>query len=366
MLTVGVEEEFLLLDRDGAVVPAATDVVRAAGGDGQVQPELMAYQIETATRPCTGLDELRAELVRLRELVAAGAEREGLRLVAAGAPPYRSAAVAEVTADPRYQAIARRFPTAAAIAGGDCACQVHVGIPDRAVGVQVLARLRPWLPALLALTANSAVANGSDTGWRSYRYRMQMHWPTFRPPGVWASADRYDRTVRSLVDSGAAVDEAGVYLLARLSNRYPTVEVRVGDACLTADDALLFAAVVRALVATIMLDLRIGWHDEPLRGRPLDSGLLAVARRGVDGLRVRPGWEPSLALPHRLSLLLEKVTPALITLGDVDEVRHGFERIARCGTGADRQRALLSRATSRRAFIAALADAAIPALSAIR
>jgi glutamate---cysteine ligase / carboxylate-amine ligase len=361
VLTVGVEEEFLLLDADGAVAPAAPDVVRAVEADGQVHPELMAYQIETATRACTGLDELRSELVRLRLLVAEGAQREGLHLVAAGAPPYRSAAVAEVTPDPRYQAIARRFPTAAAIAGGDCACQVHVGVPDREVGVRVLARLRPWLPVLLALTANSAVVNGGDTGWRSYRYRMQMHWPTFRPPGVWTSADRYDRTMRSLVDSGAAVDEAGVYLLARLSSRYPTVEVRVGDACLTTDDALLFAAVVRALVATIMLDLRIGWHDEPLRGRPLDSGLLTVARRGVDGLRVHPG--SSLALPHRLSLLLEKVTPALIALGDVDEVRRGFERIVRSGTGADRQRALLSRATSRRAFVAALADAAIPALS---
>jgi carboxylate-amine ligase len=363
VLTVGVEEEFLLLDRDGAVVPAALDLVRASGAGGQVQPELMAYQIETATRVCTELGDLRSELVRLRQLVAEGAEREGLHMVAAGAPPYPSAAVAEVTAHPRYQAIARQFPTATAVAGGDCACQVHVGIPDREVGVQVLARLRPWLPVLLALTANSAVVNGGDTGWRSYRYRMQMHWPTFRPPGVWANPDRYDRTMQSLVDSGAAVDEAGVYLLARLSSRYPTVEVRVGDACLTAEDALLFAAVVRALVATIMLDLRIGWHDEPLRGRPLDSGLLTVARRGVDGLRVRAGWEPSLALPHRLSLLLEKVTPALIAMGDVEEVRRGFERIARHGTGADRQRALLSRATSRRAFIAALADAAVPALS---
>src|SRR5690242_21527763 len=98
----------------------------------------MAYQIETATRACTGLDELRAELIGLREVVAEGAQREGVLLLAAGAPPYRTAAVTEVTPDPRYQAIARRFPTATTIAGGDCACQVHVGIPDREVGVQVL------------------------------------------------------------------------------------------------------------------------------------------------------------------------------------------------------------------------------------
>lgn len=363
MLSLGVEEEFLLLEPDGAVSPAGPDVVRGIAGGGQVQAELMAFQVETATRVCLRLDDLRGELVRLRRLVAEAAQRQGLFLVAAGAPPYRSGPFTEVTPYERYRAIARRFPTATAIAGGDCACQVHVGIPDREVGVRVLERLRPWLPALLALTANSAVVNGGDTGWRSYRYRMQMHWPTFRPPAVWAGANRYDSAMRRLVDSGAALDEAGVYLLARLSSRYPTVEVRVGDACLTAEDAVVYAAVVRALVSTIIADLNAGRPEEPLGSRPLHTGLLAVACRGVDGLRTRSGREPSLALPRRLAHLLEKITPALVLAGDVDDVTAGFERLARTGTGADRQRALLAGSPSRRAFVSALADAATPVLA---
>jgi carboxylate-amine ligase len=81
------------------------------------------------------------------------------------------------------------------------------------------------------MTGNSAIVYGADKGWSSYRYRTLLHWPTFRAPGYWANADRYDRTVQALVDCGAAVGPAGVYLLARLSPRYPTVEVRVADAC---------------------------------------------------------------------------------------------------------------------------------------
>src|SRR5438552_12418200 len=109
-----------------------------------------------------------------------------------------------------------------------------------------------------------------------------------------------------------------------------------------------------------MADLNAGRSDVPLGARPLDTGLLAVARRGVDGLRARPGREPHLALPRRLAQLLEKVTPALVLAGDVDDVTTGFHRLARTGTGADRQRAMLAGSTSRRAFVSALADAAIP------
>src|SRR4051812_18408349 len=97
-------------------------------------------------------------------------------------------------------------------------------------------------------TALGDVPARRPVGRRRHRYRRHVHWLTFRPPAVWAGADLYDLSMQSLVDSGAAVDEAGVYLLARLSSRYPTVEVRIGDACLTADDTVLFAAVVRALV----------------------------------------------------------------------------------------------------------------------
>jgi carboxylate-amine ligase len=126
VLTVGVEEEFLLLEPSGAVAPAATDVLRDVPPDGPLKPELMAYQLETATRPCIRLSDLRAQLVGLRRLAADAAERSGLRLVAAGTPPYRSGALAEVTAQRRYSDIARRFPAVTAPARCTSACPIGI------------------------------------------------------------------------------------------------------------------------------------------------------------------------------------------------------------------------------------------------
>jgi gamma-glutamyl:cysteine ligase YbdK (ATP-grasp superfamily) len=146
VLTVGVEEEFLLLHPDGAVAPVASDVVRLADVGDSITPEYMAYQLETNTPVCTRLADLRAELTELRVRAARGAERTGgVRLVATGAAPFAAGPLDALTDNVRYRQIAQRFPDATA-AGGTCACQVHVGIPDRDLAVAVLARLRPWLP----------------------------------------------------------------------------------------------------------------------------------------------------------------------------------------------------------------------------
>jgi len=359
MFTMGVEEEFLLFDPVGSVAPVATDVVCLSGAGGQVKPEFMAYQLETSTRPCRTLDELRSQLTRLRLIARDSAEQLGVRLLSVGLPPYRAGAGQRVRPDLRYTELVRRYPGAAE-AGGACACQVHVGIPDEELRVQVLARIRPWLASLLALTANSPVFDGVDTGWQSYRYRALLHWPTFRPPAAWSCAERYEQAISSLIASGCAPDRAGVYLLARLSARYPTIEVRVADAALTVEDAVLLAGVVRALAQVLA--------DDALRGRPIPpasharikAGLLSAARHGSSGQNAprRGGLIPALNGMH--SRLLTKAWPALEASGDVSEVASGLMRISRKGTGADQQRAMWARADSPAAFVARLADAAVP------
>src|SRR3982750_2027452 len=156
MFTVGVQEEFLLYDPNGTVAQVATDVVCLSGAGRQVGPQFMAYQLRTSTRHCRGLPELRSELNRLRRLVRNSAEQLGVRLVSVGLPPYRTGAGQRGRPELRYTELVRRFPGATE-AGGACGCGVHVGIPDRELRVQVLARIRPWLSSLLALTANSPV-----------------------------------------------------------------------------------------------------------------------------------------------------------------------------------------------------------------
>lgn len=353
MLTVGVEEEFLLLDPAGAVVAAATDVVRDVADD-RVKPELMTYQVETATDVCTDLTALASELADLRRRVASACDAVGVRLAALGVPPVGEPGLEFVTDSPRYRDLATRFPDAAAVAG-TCACQIHVGVPDRDLAVRVLARLRRWLPTLFSLGTNSPVSGGRDTGWSSTRYVRQLSWPTFGPPGSWTSTDAYDASVAELVDHGDALDLRSVYHLARLSPRYPTIEIRVADTCLDTADTAMLAGICRALVTVLASDIEAGRPDLPVSDPALRSALLAVA---VHGRPPTTGPE-EVTRAVVVTRLLRTILPGIGSSAETDLVVAGLERVHRCGTGAQRQRRLLASTGDYSRFVDAVTAATI-------
>lgn len=347
-LTLGVEEEFLLLGMaDGRPVPRAPETLALLDGHPNVKPELMRYQMETVTGVCTDLEQVGEELSRLRRLAADAAAETGCHLVASGLAPFPSPGPSAVTADARYRALVTRFGSLAEEAG-TCGCHVHVGIPSRDLGVRVLARLRPYLATLMALSVNSPIADGQDTGWASRRFPRWSRWPTAEPPGAWRSAAAYDAAVRCRVRRGRALDERSVYFHARLSPCHPTVEVRVMDVCLTVEDAVLIAAVTRTLTATAIAD---ELHDVPVRaltGRQVTAELRAAARHGLDA----PVLDPRTGRPstHRalLNALLER-------LPEPEPVVRLLDRLAGRGTGADRQRTMWSQAGTSRRFAQLLA-----------
>ena len=237
--------------------------------------------------------------------------------MASGVAPYRTPGLAAVTGQPRYQELARRYGPVVAEAG-TCGCHVHVGVPSREAGVQVLARLRPWLAPLLAVSANSPIAGGHDTGWASWRYVIQSRWPTAVPPAVWPDAAAYDTAVRRLIGQGAALDERSVYFLARLSPRYPTVEVRVADVCLDAGTAVLLAGLTRALVATALAEARRGTPAAAAPARQVAAALAAAARHGLAGAGADPVTGQAVDAPALRSRLLDHVYPALSDHGDTE------------------------------------------------
>jgi carboxylate-amine ligase len=356
-ITLGVEEEFVLLDpSSGAAVPAGQDLVRMLDGEPGVQQELMRFQVETGTTVCTGLDGAGSELVRLRRLVADAAARLGCCLVASGTAPFRTPGLA-VTDQPRYQELAQHYGPLMTDAGGTCGCHVHVGVPSRDLGVQVLARLRPWLASLLAITVNSPIAGGHDTAWASWRYPLWSRWPTATPPAVWPDAAAYDAAIRGLIDEGAALDEQGVYLFARLSSRYPTVEVRVADVCLDVGTAVLLAGLTRALVATALAEARRG---TPVAPAPwAGAALVAAARHGLAGAGVDPFTGQTVDARRLRSRLLDHVHAALSDRDDTETITRLIHGLDDRGTGADRQRALFAGAASTPAFVEALARATL-------
>jgi glutamate---cysteine ligase / carboxylate-amine ligase len=359
-ITLGLEEEFVLLDPStGAAVLAGPVLAWMLDGEPGVQQEVMRFQVETATRVCTSLDDLGRELIRLRRLAAGAAASAGCLLVASGIAPYRTPGLAALTDQPRYQELARQFGPLVAGAGGACGCHVHVGVPSRDLGVQVLTRLRPWLAPLLAITVNSPIAGGRDTAWASCRYPAWSRWPTASVPGVWPDAAAYDAAVRRLIGRGAALDEQGIYFPARLSPRYPTVEVRVADVCLDAGTAVLLAGLTRALVATALAEALQG---TPLPAAPaswVNAALAAAARHGLAGPAVDPFTGRTADARSAVSRLTDHVYPALSDHGDAQTITGLLRRLDQQGTGADRQRALFASSASPPGFIQALARATL-------
>ena len=359
-ITLGLEEEFVLLDPStGAAVLAGPVLARMLDGEPGVQQEVMRFQVETATGVCTSLDDLGRELIRLRRLAAGAAASAGCLLVASGIAPYRTPGLAALTDQPRYQELARQFGPLVAGSGGACGCHVHVGIPSRDLGVQVLTRLRPWLAPLMAITVNSPIAGGRDTAWASCRYPAWSRWPTASVPGVWPDAAAYDAAVRRLIGRGAALDEQGIYFPARLSPRYPTVEVRVADVCLDAGTAVLLAGLTRALVATALAEALQGTSLPAAPASWVNAALAAAARHGLAGPAVDPFTGRTADARSAVSRLTEHVYPALSDHGDAQTITGLLRQLDQQGTGADRQRALFASSASPPGFIHALARATL-------
>ncbi|MEU4421577.1 glutamate--cysteine ligase [Actinoplanes sp. NPDC024001] len=354
-VTFGVEEEFLLLDPlIGWPVPVAPALLRLLRDHSGPRAELMRYQFETATAVCTNTGQLRRELVRLRTLAASGARSMGCRLIASGTAPFGAHGLSALSAGPRYRAMALRHPTLTAISGV-CGCHVHVGVPSRDLGVRVLARLRPWLATLLAISANSPIAGARDTGWASHRYEVHSQWPTARAPEVWRDAIEYDQAVQQFLRRGAAIDERSVYLLARLSPRCPTVEVRVADTCPDIDTTMLVATLVRALVTAAVTEIHAGVPPVPALRPWVVDGLLAAARNGLDGLGVDPFTGHTTPAWDLVARLLDQVGKALAQLGDTATVDSLLARLRERGTGAARQRRLWISTASVPEVVAGLA-----------
>ncbi|HEY0002653.1 MAG TPA: glutamate--cysteine ligase [Actinoplanes sp.] len=354
--TVGVEEEFLLLDpTTGENAQAAIAVLADLPAEVRQRSrlEFRHSMVEMVTGVCTDLAEAGRQLRQLRGAAAAAAARAGTRLVAIGATPMAERRPT-VTDNPRYQAIARHYGPIVADPAV-CGCHVHVGVADRELAVQVSNHLRPWLPVVQALATNSPFFAGADTGTASWRAMQLDRWPSLGPAPFFTSGEDYDDTVRIMVDSGTMIDATMVLWHARPSTTYPTIEVRMADVCPTVADTLLVAGLVRALVATAIDDIAAGLTAPAVTDGVLRAAHWNAAHRGLGATlldlragRARPAWDV-------VGDLVTKLRPALLRHGDLSLVDGELARVREEGTGADRQRRVHERTGDLRAVLAELA-----------
>ncbi len=339
---VGVEEELLLVDPvTGQLTAVAQRAVRANEKDEEVGQELFLQQIETSTEPCSDADELVSGLRAGRRAIGEAAAAAGARAVTMPAPVLleEPGGGADFTPDPRYQRIRGEYGEMARQALVS-AMHVHVDVADEEEGVRVLDGLRPWLPLLVAMAANSPYWQGRDTGHASWRSQVWGRWPTAGAAEPFGDVATYRAVSERMVGWGGGLDSGMLYLDARLSEKYPTVEVRVADVCTEVDDAVLVALLSRALVASVGTEATSG---PPWRADLLRIATWRAARYGLAGDLVHP-VHGTLAGPREMfAALVERTRPALEETGDLDRVTTSFERLLARGTGATRQRRVFER-----------------------
>ncbi|MGX5358236.1 glutamate--cysteine ligase [Kocuria sp. KH4] len=359
MRTFGVEEELLLVDAVTLMPLAAGEAVvdhheQHAGSathlPGAVPPvaepadvspghgltmELQQEQIEVVSPPQHTLDDQIATIRAGRTLADAAARAVGGRAVALATSV--SADLPHLVPEARYRRIQQHVGLLAA-EQLTCGFHVHVGVASREEGVAVLDRIRVWLPVLLALSANSPFWYGVDTGFASYRYQAWSRWPTAGAGEIFGSAAGYDSQVRSLLNSGVPLDDGMIYFDARLSARFPTVEVRVADVCLDPVHAAVIAALVRALVETAARAWAAGEPPAPVGVTQLRAWSWRAARSGVEAQLVSPVTGTAAAAGEVVAELLELLHPVLSEAGEEEHVQAVVATILREGTGARRQR----------------------------
>lgn len=348
--SVGVEEELLLVDPTSGEPQALSTAIlamaaRSDGEDSVFEPELHREQLEFATRPHTAMNELADDILRWRAEAAGHAEDLGAAVAALATSPLPVSP--SIGTGERYQWLEKRFglTTQEQLT---CGCHVHVSVESDEEGVAVLDRVRPWLSVLLALSANSPFWQGKDSRYSSYRSRVWGRWPTAGPVEVFGSAEGYHGQVKALLDTGVLRDEGMIYFDARLSHRYPTVEIRVADVCLDPALTVLLATLVRGLVETAARQWRAG---EPPAGHPAAVLRMAAWQAGRSGLEhqlLDPRTMRPAPAEDVVRALLAHVREALEDSGDLKSAEATLTSVLRKGNGARVQREILERTGSLR------------------
>jgi carboxylate-amine ligase len=340
MRKVGVEEELMLVDpATGELKALGRDVLRAHEDgppqDAPVEEELFLHQIESQTPPTTDLAELAGHLRAGRRAMGEATRSAGAATVASGSA-ILVGAESQVTPKPRYRQIMAEYGELARSAIAS-AMHVHVDVADDDEGVRVLDGIAPWLPLLLALSANSPYAHGRDTGYASWRYQTWSRWPSHGTGQPFDDVATYRSVTEQLIEWGAGLDQGMVYFDARLARDYPTVEIRVADVCGDVEDAVLVAALSRGLVAT-SADQSPRSAVGPWRGDLLRAASWRASRYGLADQLVDPVDRRLVPARQAFESLVAHVRPTLEACGDVALVSGGIDRVFARGNGAMQQR----------------------------
>jgi len=363
--TLGIEEEFQIVDPTTRELRSHIQQILADGRmllKEHVKPEMHQSVVEVGTEICANVACARAQVVELRSELAAVAGRSGLKIASAGTHPFSHWMDQLITADERYTTIVNDMQQIARI-NLIFGLHVHVGIPDREEGIDIMNQARYFLPHLYALSVNSPFWLGRNTGLKAYRQMIFERFPRTGIPDAFESLSQYEDYLKLLVSTNCIDNAKKIWWDIRLHPFFDTIEFRICDAQSRVDDTIALAALMQAIVAKLheLRGQNVTFRNYPRR--LIDENRWRASRYGIDGKLIDFGCKKEVDERQLLHEMLEFIAPKMEELGSSGEIAQ-IEKIIREGTGADRQLANWERTHDLKSVVDQIIEETYEGLSA--
>ena len=337
--TLGIEEEYQTIDPETRDLRSHIDSEIIAKGKmllkEAVKAEMHQSVVEVGTGICKDIKEARHELKCLRLEILDLAKKSGLRLASAGTHPFADWRKQDIYPDERYQVIVEDLKMVAR-ANLIFGLHVHVGVEDRETAIHLMNAARYFLPHIMALSTNSPFWQGMDTGLKSYRCKVFDKFPRTNIPDQFTSYGEYETYVNLLIKTNCIDNAKKIWWDIRLHPHFPTLEFRVCDVPMRAEETIAIAALIQATVAKLW-KLHAANQSFRLYGRALlMENKWRAARYGLDGKLIDFGKETEVPVRDLIYEYLEFVDEVVDELDSRSEIEY-VHRILEHGTGADRQ-----------------------------
>jgi glutamate---cysteine ligase / carboxylate-amine ligase len=352
VFTLGIEEEFQIVDPETRELRSHIQQILADGKmmlQERVKPELHQSMVELGTEVCNDARDARQQVVNLRTELAKLAAQHGLQIASAGTHPFSHWMDQLITVNERYETIVKDMQQVARV----CltfGLHVHVGIPDREEGIDIMNQARYFLPHLYALSVNSPFWLGQNTGLKAYRQMIFERLPRTGIPDAFQSLSEYEDYLKLLVSTNCIDNPKKIWWDVRLHPFFNTIEFRICDAQSRVDDTIALAALIQAIVFKLQKLRRDNVTFRSYSKRLLDENRWRASRYGLDGKLIDFGRKCEVDERELIREMLEFVSTEVEELGNEAEIAH-IERIMREGTGADRQLMVWERTQDMKAVV---------------
>ncbi len=340
LFTIGIEEEFQTIDPVTRELKSHMSQLVEGGKlilQERIKQEMHQSVVEIGTNICQNITQARDEVTYLRKMLFDLADKQALKVAAAGTHPFSDWQHQLITPHEHYDKLVDEMRD---VARGNLifGLHVHIGIDDRNEAIQIMNDIRQFLPFIFALSTNSPFWCGRNTGFKSYRSKIFDKFPRTGLPTYFKDAATYDDYVNLLIKTNCIDNARKIWWDVRLHATYPTLEIRICDQPMRIDETICLAAVIQALVARIHQLHKEKQLFKPYRRLLIAENKWRAARYGTEASLIDFDKETEISFANLAQTFIEFLGDVPDKLNSRSEVDY-LNKIVKNGTGADRQMA---------------------------